>query len=168
MATPSSRSKGSLRSDAMRPTSQRSRLRSQQRFSSSSMTPVPWAACCKQRRYGDRSPASYTSIRSTTFAESLSALLTRNALEAISQLSRHIHADYCGWHSGLLPVTACMSHVCGKTGARQIIEGSTEYGAYSWAICGWTWNNGLSLTGPEQKGTSIRLREQIAKIFALF
>ena len=26
------------------------------------MTPVPWAACCKQRRYGDRSPASYTSI----------------------------------------------------------------------------------------------------------
>jgi hypothetical protein len=35
------------------------------------MTPVPWAACCKQRRYGDGSPASYTSIRSTTFAESL-------------------------------------------------------------------------------------------------
>src|SRR6266851_2143073 len=33
------------------------------------MTPVPWAACCKQRRYGDRSPASYTSIRSTTFAD---------------------------------------------------------------------------------------------------
>ena len=33
------------------------------------MTPVPWAACCKQRRYGDRSPASYTSIRSTTFSE---------------------------------------------------------------------------------------------------
>jgi branched-chain amino acid transport system substrate-binding protein len=31
------------------------------------MTPV-WAACCKQRRYGDRSPASYTSIRSTTLA----------------------------------------------------------------------------------------------------
>jgi len=46
------------------------------------MTPVPWAACCKQRRYGDRSPASYTSIRSTTFAESHPALLTRNALEA--------------------------------------------------------------------------------------
>ena len=42
--------------------------------------------------------------------------------------------------------TACTSHVCGKTGARQIIEGSTEYGAYSWAICGWTWNGGLSLT----------------------
>src|SRR5467141_276948 len=39
------------------------------RFSSSSMTPVPWAAYCKQRRYGDRSPASYTSIRSTTFAD---------------------------------------------------------------------------------------------------
>jgi len=50
-----------------------------------SMTPVPWAACCKQRRYGDRSPASYTSIRSTTFSESLPALLTRNAFEAISQ-----------------------------------------------------------------------------------
>src|SRR5260370_30928559 len=33
------------------------------------MTPVPWAACCKQRRYGDRSPASYTSIRSTAFAD---------------------------------------------------------------------------------------------------
>ena len=48
------------------------------------MTPVPWAACCKQRRYGDRSPASYTSIRSTTFGESLPTLLTRNALEAIS------------------------------------------------------------------------------------
>jgi hypothetical protein len=46
---------------------------------------VPWAACCKQRRYGDRSPASYTSIRSTTFRESLPALLTRNAFEAISQ-----------------------------------------------------------------------------------
>ena len=48
--------------------------------------------------------------------------------------------------------TACTSHVCGKTGARQIIEGSTEYGAYSygaysWAICGWTWKSGLSLTG---------------------
>jgi hypothetical protein len=42
--------------------------------------------------------------------------------------------------------TACSSHVCGKTGARQIIEGSTEYGAYSWAISGWTWNSGLSLT----------------------
>jgi hypothetical protein len=36
--------------------------------------------------------------------------------------------------------------VCGKTGARQIIEGSTECGEYSWAICGWTWNGGLSLT----------------------
>src|SRR5229473_3863892 len=23
---------------------------------------------------------------------------------------------------------------------------SAEYGAYSWAICGWTWNSGLSLT----------------------
>ena len=80
MATPSSPSKGRIRSDAMG--SQRSRLRSQQRFSSSSMTPVPWAAYCKQRRYGDRSPASYTSIRSTTFAESHPALLTRNALEA--------------------------------------------------------------------------------------
>jgi hypothetical protein len=66
MATPSSRSKGSIRSDGIGPTSQRSRLRCQQRFSSSSMTPV-WAACCKRRRYGDRSPASYTSIRSTTF-----------------------------------------------------------------------------------------------------
>jgi hypothetical protein len=48
--------------------------------------------------------------------------------------------------------TAGMSHVCGKTGARHIIEGGTEYGAYpygagSWAICGWTWNSGLSLTG---------------------
>jgi hypothetical protein len=42
--------------------------------------------------------------------------------------------------------TACTSHVCGKTGARQIIEGSTGYGAYSWAICGWTWNSGLNLT----------------------
>jgi hypothetical protein len=42
--------------------------------------------------------------------------------------------------------TACTSHVCGRTGARQIIEGSTEYGACSWAICGWTWNSGLSLT----------------------
>jgi hypothetical protein len=42
--------------------------------------------------------------------------------------------------------TACTSHVCGKTGARQIIEGSTEYGAYSWAICGWTSNSGLSPT----------------------
>jgi len=30
---------------------------------------VPWAAYCKQRRYGDRSPASSTSIRSTTFAD---------------------------------------------------------------------------------------------------
>src|SRR3989442_4373806 len=73
MATPSSRSKGSIRSDVLGPTWQRSRLRSQQRFSSSSMTAVPWAACCKQRRYGDRSHASYTSIRSTTFAESLPA-----------------------------------------------------------------------------------------------
>src|SRR5213594_2052582 len=73
MATPSSRSKGSIRLDARGPTWQRSPLPSQQRFSSSSMTPVPWAACCKQRRYGDRSPASYTSIRSTTFAESLPA-----------------------------------------------------------------------------------------------
>jgi hypothetical protein len=36
--------------------------------------------------------------------------------------------------------------VRGKTGARQIIEGSTEYGAYSWAICGWTWNSGLRFT----------------------
>jgi hypothetical protein len=53
----------------MGPMLQRSRPRSQQRFSSSSMTPVPWAAYCKQRRYGDRSPASYTSIRSTTFAD---------------------------------------------------------------------------------------------------
>src|SRR5436309_11318996 len=35
MATPSSRSMGRTRSDAMGPTSQRSRLRSQQRFSSS-------------------------------------------------------------------------------------------------------------------------------------
>jgi hypothetical protein len=43
--------------------------------------------------------------------------------------------------------TACTSHVRGKTGARQIIEGSTEYGAYSWAICGWTSNSGLSPTG---------------------
>src|ERR1700747_2045281 len=51
------------------PTLQRSRPRSQQRFSSSSMTPVPWAAYCKQRRYGDRSPASYTSIRPTIFAK---------------------------------------------------------------------------------------------------
>lgn len=42
--------------------------------------------------------------------------------------------------------TACMSHVGGKTGARQFIEGSTEYGAYSWAISGWTWNSGLSLS----------------------
>ena len=42
--------------------------------------------------------------------------------------------------------TACTSHVCGKTGARQIIEGSTECGAYSWAICGWTSNSGLGLT----------------------
>jgi hypothetical protein len=42
--------------------------------------------------------------------------------------------------------TACTSHVCGKTGARQIIEGSTAYGAYSWAISGWTWNSGLNLT----------------------
>jgi len=88
MATPSSRSKGRIRSDAMGPTSRRSRLRSQQRFSSSSMMPVPWAAYCKQRRYGDRSPASYTSIRSTTFAESHPALLTRNALEAISVFDR--------------------------------------------------------------------------------
>jgi hypothetical protein len=38
--------------------------------------------------------------------------------------------------------TAGTSHICGKTGVRQIIKGSTEYGAYSWAICGWTWNNG--------------------------
>src|SRR5258708_29628568 len=52
------------------------------------MMPVPWAAYCKQRRYGDRSPASYTSIRSTTFAESHPALLTRNALEAISVFDR--------------------------------------------------------------------------------
>src|SRR6266550_3336920 len=42
--------------------------------------------------------------------------------------------------------TGCASHMCGKTGARQIIEGRTEYGAYSWALCGWTWNSGLSLT----------------------
>jgi hypothetical protein len=42
--------------------------------------------------------------------------------------------------------TAGTSHICGKTGVRQIIKGSTEYGAYSWAICGWTWNNGLNLT----------------------
>jgi len=42
--------------------------------------------------------------------------------------------------------TACASHVCGKTGARQIIAGNTEYGACSWAICGWTWNSGLSRT----------------------
>src|SRR5260370_16005057 len=82
MATLSWRSKGRIRSDAVGPTSHCSRLRSQQRFSSSSMTPVPWAAYCKQRRYGDRSPASSTSIRSTTFAESHPALLTRNALEA--------------------------------------------------------------------------------------
>jgi hypothetical protein len=39
-----------------------------------------------------------------------------------------------------------MSHVSGKTGARQIIEGMTGYGAYSWAICGWTWNSRLRLT----------------------
>jgi len=39
-----------------------------------------------------------------------------------------------------------MSHVYGKTGARQIIGDSIEYGAYSWAICGWTWNSGLNLT----------------------
>src|SRR2546430_10817916 len=82
MATPSSPSKGRIRSDAMGSTSPCSRLRCQQRFSSSSMTPVPWAAYWKQRHYGDRSPASYTSIRSTTFAESHPALLTRNALEA--------------------------------------------------------------------------------------
>jgi hypothetical protein len=46
--------------------------------------------------------------------------------------------------------TACTSHVCGKTGARQLIEGSTQYGAYSlvysWVACGWTRNSGLSLT----------------------
>jgi hypothetical protein len=48
--------------------------------------------------------------------------------------------------SNVKGTTACTSHVCGKTGARQIIEGSTEYGAYSWEICGWTWNSGLSLT----------------------
>src|ERR1700738_1875150 len=71
MAMPSWRSMGSIRSDAMGPTSKRSRLRSQPRFSSSSMTPVPGAACCKQRHYGDRSPAFYTSIRSTTFASPL-------------------------------------------------------------------------------------------------
>ena len=69
--------------------------------------------------------------------------------------------------------TACMSHVGGKTGARQVIEGSTEYGAYSWAISGWTWNSGLSLSVASwaiaaKEKTSIRLREQIAKIFALF
>jgi hypothetical protein len=57
------------------------------------MTPVPWAACCKQRRYGDRSPASYTSIRSMTFGESLPALLTRNALEAISVRSSPLPAS---------------------------------------------------------------------------
>ena len=42
--------------------------------------------------------------------------------------------------------TAGASHVCGKTGARQSIEGSIEYGAYSWATCGWTSNSGLSPT----------------------
>jgi hypothetical protein len=42
--------------------------------------------------------------------------------------------------------TAGTSHICGKTGVRQIIKDGTEYGAYSWAICGWTWNSGLSLT----------------------
>jgi hypothetical protein len=41
---------------------------------------------------------------------------------------------------------ACMSHVSGKTGARQIIEGSIGYGPYSWTICGWTWNSRLRLT----------------------
>ena len=51
--------------------------------------------------------------------------------------------------------TACASQVCGKTGARQIIEGGIEYGAYSWATYGWTSNSGLSLPSvpalPKQK-----------------
>jgi hypothetical protein len=41
--------------------------------------------------------------------------------------------------------TGGASHGGGKTGVRQIIEGRTEYGTYSWALCGWTWNSGLSL-----------------------
>src|SRR6202048_3920270 len=41
--------------------------------------------------------------------------------------------------------TVCMSHVSGITGARHVIEGNIEYG-YSWLICGWTSNNGLTLT----------------------
>src|ERR1700680_4680173 len=74
MATPSSRSKAGVPSNATGPTLRCSRPRSRRRFSSSSTTLVPWAACCKQRRLGDRSPASYASIRSTTSAESLRAL----------------------------------------------------------------------------------------------
>jgi hypothetical protein len=41
--------------------------------------------------------------------------------------------------------TVCVSHVSGITGARHVIEGNIEYG-YSWLICGWTSNNGLTLT----------------------
>jgi hypothetical protein len=43
--------------------------------------------------------------------------------------------------------TTCASHVCGKTGARQIVEANTECGAYSWAICGRISKSGLRLTG---------------------
>src|SRR6266849_1220016 len=106
MAMPSSRSMGSIRSDAMGPTSQRSRLRSQQKFSSSSMTPVPSAACCKQRRYGDRSPASYTSIRSTTFVETPDELLKSNRLvvrhnknDKPQHASEHVKYRFATWAS---------------------------------------------------------------------
>ena len=41
--------------------------------------------------------------------------------------------------------TVCVSHVSGITGARHVIEGNIEDG-YSWLICGWTSNNGMTLT----------------------
>src|ERR1700730_17422551 len=69
--------------------------------------------------------------------------------------------------------TVCVSHVSGITGARHVIEGNIEYG-YSWLICGWTSNSGLKLTvacwaiAVEAKMSIDRLREQIARISALF
>ena len=62
----------------VRATSRRS-LNSPSTCSSSSMTPGPKATSGKQPRYEANSRGSYGTIRKTTLAETLSALLTRNA-----------------------------------------------------------------------------------------
>src|SRR6266481_5392560 len=102
MATPSSRREGSIRPNATGPTLQRSRPRSQQGFSSSSMTPAPWAAYCKRRRYGDRSPASYPSIRSTTFADRSRRF--SHTFERSFQLADYVQVKGASLENGLLHV----------------------------------------------------------------